>query len=120
MTHLYIIELEHQCWYCGHTQNPIKRLKDHALGFGSAWCRAHKPLTPVVEHFTSWQIPHINDKQVDDFEDILCEALQDKYGLNKVRGGYLVCCGKLTKRPPRDKARKYYLRLISRKRCEIA
>ena len=117
MTHLYVLELEDQCWYCGHTENPIKRMKDHMLGSGSAWCRIHKPLRPVSEHFSSWEIPHISDRQVDDTEDILCEAVQEKYGLNKVRGGYLVCCGRLTKRPPREKARAYYLRLISRERA---
>ena len=55
----------------------------------------------------------MGERERDDLEDMLCEALQTQYGLNKVRGGYLVCCGKLTARPPRERARAYYLRLIA-------
>ena len=110
---LYVLELEDGCWYCGHTQDPLKRMHDHAMGWGSAWCKLHKPLTPVDAHFTKWEIPDMGERERDDLEDMLCETLQVKYGLNKVRGGYLVCCGKLTARPPREKARAYYLRLIA-------
>ena len=83
------------------------------MGWGSAWCKQHKPLTPVEDHFTKWEIPDMSDRERDDLEDMLCETLQVKYGLNKVRGGYLVCCGRLSWRPPRDKARAYYNKLIS-------
>jgi len=113
MYYFYVLELEDDCWYCGQTQDPVKRMHDHALGSGSAWCKQHKPLVPVAEHFTKWEIPDMGERERDDLEDMLCETLQTKYGLNKARGGYLVCCGKLTARPPREKARAFYLRLIA-------
>ena len=115
MHYLYVIKLEDGCYYCGHTENPDKRMHDHSIGDGSKWCKLHPPLMPVNDHFAKHATPQMEEmSEVErtDMEDELCEFLQNKYGLNKVRGGYLVCGGTLKYRPPRDNARKFYYKLI--------
>jgi predicted GIY-YIG superfamily endonuclease len=79
-TNIYILELEHGCYYVGKSENPMKRLQEHLNGSGSAWTRKHKPLKilKVVENVSTFD------------EDKFTKEYMSKYGIDKVRGGSYV------------------------------
>ena len=110
---LYRIELADGCWYVGSTKDPERRMRQHEKGGtrASAWTRMHKPLSPIKDHFECWEIPFVTKFQVEQMEDDFTVALQKKYGLNKVRGGYRILCSQLKKSLPRNKARFVYYKL---------
>jgi hypothetical protein len=75
---VYMLALEHQCWYVGHTENFPARMRQHfSEEGGSQWTRKHKP-TRVVAFWGH------KDKE---FENQKTLELMDRFGHNNVRGG---------------------------------
>ncbi len=42
MTTIYILKLEHGCYYVGKTNNYSKRINDHLTNSGALWTQLHK------------------------------------------------------------------------------
>ena len=103
---LYMLPLEDGCYYVGTTINLNKRYSQHAAGTGAAWTKLHPPLGR--ELVQSWEIPNMSLFQVEQMEDVFTVAMQKKYGLNNVRGGYTVQTQMLKKRLPRHTLRNNY------------
>jgi hypothetical protein len=79
-THVYILQLEDDCWYVGKTADIDKRILSHMKGAGSVWTRLHKPVTV-----------HTIFQDVSPFdEDKYTKMYMAKYGMDKVRGGAYV------------------------------
>ena len=104
--HIYILPLEDGYYYVGSTTRLDKRFKEHVQGTGAAWTKLHPPLGK--ELMQTWEIPNMSLFQVEQMEDVLTVAMQKKYGLNKVRGGYTVQTQMLKKRLPRHILRNNY------------
>ena len=104
--YLYILSLEDGCYYVGSTTRLDKRFKEHVQGTGAVWTKLHPPLGK--ELMQTWEIPHMSLFQVEQMEDVLTVAMQKKYGLNRVRGGYTVQTQMLKKRLPRHILRNNY------------
>ena len=104
--YLYILSLEDGCYYVGSTTRLDKRFKEHVQGTGAVWTKLHPPLGK--ELMQTWEIPHMSLFQVEQMEDVLTVAMQKKYGLNRVRGGYTVQTQMLKKRLPRHILRFHY------------
>ena len=103
---LYILPLENGNFYVGTTDNLDRRYKAHASGEGAAWTKLHKPKSK--DKMKAWVIPYFSLFQVEQMEDVLCKTMQDKFGLNNVRGGYMCTCKPVKKRLPRHILRHHY------------
>lgn len=103
---LYILPLENGNFYVGTTDNLDRRYKAHASGEGAAWTKLHKPQSK--DKMKAWVIPYFSLFQVEQMEDVLCKTMQDKFGLNNVRGGYMCTCKPVKKRLPRHVLRHHY------------
>ena len=103
---LYLLPLENGNWYVGTTDNLDRRYKEHAGGEGAAWTKLHKPQSK--DKMRAWTIPYFSLFQVEQMEDVLCKTMQDKFGLNNVRGGYMCMCKPVKKRLPRHVLRHHY------------
>jgi len=77
MTFIYVLQLQHGCFYVGKSDNPQKRLLQHKNNRGSAWTRLHKPVRLIKK------IKMTSTLQ----EDQITEELMKKKGIDKVRGG---------------------------------
>ena len=80
MVKIYVLQLKHNKYYIGRTNNPDFRLKNHFSGHGSYWTIRYKPLKIL-------QL--IDNCDVYD-EDKYTLMYMDKYGINNVRGGSFV------------------------------
>ena len=80
MTTIYILKLEHDCYYIGKTNNYSKRIKDHLNNNGALWTRLHKVISE--EKIIPNCSPFDEDKYVKEY--------MAKYGIDKVRGGCYV------------------------------
>ena len=74
---IYILQLQHGCFYVGKSDNPDKRLTQHKNGGGSAWTRLHKPIRMVKKRKMTSTLQ----------EDQITEEWMKKKGIDKVRGG---------------------------------
>ena len=115
--YLYILSLEDGCYYVGSTTRLDKRFKEHVQGTGAAWTKLHPPLGK--ELMQTWEIPNMSLFQVEQMEDVLTVAMQKKYGLNRVRGGYTVQTQMLKKRLPRHILRNNYYQATRKRRVEF-
>mgnify|MGYP001308428162 CR=1 FL=1 len=79
-TTLYVLALEHNCYYVGVTCYFRSRMQQHSNLRGSAWTRLHK-----VESICSQQ--SVNKSVAGFLEDAKVLELMSKYGINQVRGG---------------------------------
>ena len=77
MVFIYILELVHQKYYIGKTNNPQFRLESHFNSNGSEWTKKYNPIR-VIEI-----IPDCDDYD----EDKYTRKYMDKYGIDNVRGG---------------------------------
>jgi hypothetical protein len=74
---IYVLRLEHSCWYVGRTQHLNRRLAQHLDKTDSSiWTQMH-PMIEVREAF---------EGEVFD-EDKTVLKYMDKYGIDQVRGG---------------------------------
>lgn len=79
---LYILELEHDCYYVGITHNFERRFQAHTNGTGATWCKMHKPIRVKF----AWSIESERAKVE---EGKLTARLIQRHGINHVRGGHL-------------------------------
>lgn len=77
VSYIYILQLQHGCFYVGKSDNPYKRLTQHKNGRGSAWTRLHKPIRMVKKRKMTSTLQ----------EDQITEEWMKKKGIDKVRGG---------------------------------
>ena len=80
MTTIYILKLEHGCYYVGKTNNYNKRIYDHINNTGALWTKLHKPIAEEKIIFNC--SPFDEDKYVKEY--------MSYYGIDKVRGGSYV------------------------------
>ena len=97
---LYVLKLEDDCWYVGISMDPLFRIGQHCNGTGAAWTKLHKPLSD--NHYIV-DLEDLNKRESERTEDEVTVALQDEFGLNKVRGGTMIFCRDMKKRPSRSK-----------------
>ena len=76
-TNIYILKLQHDCWYVGRTADVQRRIECHFKRYGSAWTKLHKPL--------SIEATFVNVSPFD--EDKFTKEYMFKYGIDRVRGG---------------------------------
>ena len=54
MVSLYVLKLQHRCWYVGISANPERRIKQHFRGKGASFTKKHLPVECVhTEPFTT-------------------------------------------------------------------
>jgi|JI10StandDraft_1071094.scaffolds.fasta_scaffold136717_3 hypothetical protein len=75
-TNIYVLNLEHDKWYIGKTNNVNQRVDQHKRGEGSLWTKLH-PVRSLVETIEG-----------DSFdEDKTVKIYMSRYGVENVRGG---------------------------------
>ena len=74
---IYILKLQHDCYYVGKSTNPSKRMCQHKNKRGSAWTRIHTPIRLMKKMRMTSALQ----------EDQVTEELMKKKGIDKVRGG---------------------------------
>lgn len=74
---VYVLKLEHECFYIGFTKNIDRRIADHFKGKGAIWTQLHEPIS-VLKVFP--------DKTLN-FENELTERAIKRYGFSFVLGG---------------------------------
>lgn len=79
---LYVLRLEHDCWYIGMSRNVDKRFKSHSKG-KAWWTNTHKP----IEIFEKRETGLTSDSAASKLEDELTLEFARKYGTDRVRGG---------------------------------
>lgn len=80
MTQIYILRLEGGYYYVGKSNNPMRRYEEHVSGTGTAWTRAHRPIS--IEKVIPDASPFDEDRYVKEY--------MNTYGIDKVRGGAYV------------------------------
>ncbi|SHI12021.1 GIY-YIG nuclease family protein [Pollutimonas bauzanensis] len=87
VTYIYVYKLNNGCYYVGRTTRPHRRYNQHETGKGSAWTRLHGGAV-LVEC-----IPKTvkDEDEADAAENIKTLQLMQRYGWQKVRGGWF--CG---------------------------
>lgn len=80
---LYVLQLEHNCWYIGITKNIYARFAAHKKGRGANWTRLHKP----IKVFQTIEIYTKTMSEAAKQEDKLTLEYASLYGQDKVRGG---------------------------------
>jgi hypothetical protein len=80
MTTIYILKLEHDCYYVGKTNNYSKRINNHLNNSGALWTQLHKVIgeEKIIPNCSSFD------------EDRYVKEYMAKYGIDKVRGGSYV------------------------------
>lgn len=80
---IYVLELQHKCYYVGITGDLEKRLSQHFSGHGSAWCGLHAPLRLILT---------IELSSFDEiFETVITLLYMRAKGWPYVRGGFYSC-----------------------------
>jgi predicted GIY-YIG superfamily endonuclease len=74
---IYVLELQHSCYYIGCTNDVEKRYQEHLRGQGTDWTRLHNPI----------RIDKIVEKSQPFDEDCITKEYMMKYDIDKVRGG---------------------------------
>lgn len=99
---VYVLKLEHGCWYVGFTNYFNQRIFAHFNGFGSAWTKLHPPIeVAYFEH-------DVSPRKEAEFT---IKAMK-KYGVDKVRGGEWIGTTEKAYCPP-----KYLARMKRRKKA---
>lgn len=79
---LYVLRLEHNCWYIGMSRNVDRRYKAHQKG-KTIWTKENKPLSIAEVRETGLT----SDSEAAILEDELTIEYARQYGTDKVRGG---------------------------------
>lgn len=79
---LYVLRLEHGCWYIGMSRNVDRRFKAHQKG-KTIWTKENKPLEIAEVRETGLT----SDSEAATLEDELTIEYARRYGVDKVRGG---------------------------------
>lgn len=81
---LYVLELEHGCFYVGQSASPEVRLDAHLKGKGAAWTKLHRPVKLVERRpaeSKDW-------KHAEEIENQFTLMMMRKHGWQRVRGGF--------------------------------
>ena len=102
---LYVLELEHGCYYVGIASDIKHRFESHMSGYGSKWTKLHKPLPkkkPMFELEMGFGVDNpFNLIEVD--EATVTYHLMREYGFDKVRGsGWSQCVLRGEPRKPKN------------------
>lgn len=73
--YIYVLVLEHENYFIGRSNDLLRRLHDHSMGFADEWTRIHKPL--FAERV-------IENTQPTDLEN-LYQVYLNKFGSEHVR-----------------------------------
>lgn len=79
---LYVLELQHGCWYVGMSRNVDRRFKAHQKG-KTMWTKEHPPIKIHEVRETGLN----SDSEAAKLEDELTLEYARKYGVDQVRGG---------------------------------
>ena len=82
------MKLEHGCYYVGWTTNIRNRLRQHWQGKGAKWTQLHKPLDLVLVREGN-----------KDIENKVTKVMIERYGKERVRGGYFSICDSIYNLP---------------------
>ena len=82
---MYVLQLQHGCYYVGKTAHLTARLAAHAAGEGSDWTRLHPPLSPGCA-LAAVRVPRAAAAGE---ETRQTAALMLAHGVNAVRGAEL-------------------------------
>jgi predicted GIY-YIG superfamily endonuclease len=94
MWHLYVLELEHGCYYVGIALNANKRFSEHCAGLGANFTRAHEPIR-IVETFSC----QTDDRDIAaKIENKKTLEYANRYGGDKVEGGKYFIPSKLVRK----------------------
>jgi predicted GIY-YIG superfamily endonuclease len=81
---LYVLELQHGCFYVGQSASPEIRISDHIGGKGAQWTRTHPPI-----RLTERRPAETCDwKQAESRENEVTLMMMRKHGWQRVRGGF--------------------------------
>tara|TARA_B100000513_G_scaffold174264_1_gene90602 strand:- start:621 stop:1115 length:495 start_codon:yes stop_codon:yes gene_type:complete len=85
MAFVYVLALQHGCFYVGTTDDPKRRHAEHMRGVGSSWTKRHPPLKnkPFLLLRRSVGTPGLD-------EDRETKEWMLKRGVDRVRGGSFV------------------------------
>lgn len=81
---LYVLELQHGCFYVGQSASPEVRISDHVGGKGAQWTRKHPPIRLAERRpaeTCDW-------KQAESRENEFTPMMMRKHGWQRVRGGF--------------------------------
>jgi hypothetical protein len=76
-TCIFILQLEHNKYFVGASQDPVKAMEEHREGLGPLWTRIHRPLGIIK------RVPFQREEELDTF----VKGAMRTYGLENVRGG---------------------------------
>ena len=111
--HLYVLRLDHQCWYVGTTKRSVHaRVSEHLAGEspllgglkGACWPRLHAPLPcyplsdplrDVTDDYFVWSkyLQYRDSMSAELIEDEVTQDFMLKFGWRRVRGGSFTRCG---------------------------
>ena len=87
MALVYVLQLQHGCYYVGVTLNPIADLVEaHLSGYGVEWTKIHQPLAILK------QIECGNSLNSRIYTDMYVKQYMLEFGIDKVRGGSFSNC----------------------------
>ena len=81
---LYVLELEHSCFYVGLTSDIDHRFAQHRDGDGAEWTRLHRPIRRLHTINTGTR----DGREAEYMEDEVTIALMIRHGIGRVRGGH--------------------------------
>ena len=81
---LYVLQLEHGCYYVGQSSGFEERVEDQFKGKGSAWTRVHRPIKVLSTRPAETK----NWKLAEAIENQLTLTLMRTHGWQRVRGGF--------------------------------
>jgi uncharacterized protein (DUF3820 family) len=76
---VYVLQLQHNKWYVGITENMERRKIEHSSGKGSTWTRLH----PVIQVH---EVIRVTEDSKVGAESMLVAELMWRHGVNNVRG----------------------------------
>lgn len=79
---IYVLKLEHGCWYVGMSRNVERRFKAHQKG-KTIWTKEHPP----VEIYEVRETGLNSDSEASKIEDEITLEYAKQYGVEYVRGG---------------------------------
>lgn len=81
--YVYVLQLEHGCYYVGISRNVDKRFASHQKGKGAVWTKAHRPISIIERRNTKL----LDEAEAGLLENELTLQYAEQYGHTFVRGG---------------------------------
>ena len=97
MWRLYVLELEHGCYYIGIAKDVMKRFAEHVAGVGAKFTYLHRPIRVLENTCCGTHNKQVASRMEN--EKTLEYAL--RFGGDKVKGGKYFIASKLTRKVDR-------------------